>query len=156
MSVEASSAGQDRAGISLTLNRVFKAAPERVFDAWTDPALLAKWWGPDGTGPLDPQLDLREGGEYRLDMQGAESGAIYRLRGRYVTIDRPHRLAFTWEWLDEDNSIDGETLVELEFRPVEGGTELVLTHTGFANDSRRAAHEEGWTSSMGCLERALT
>ncbi len=150
-----SAAGRDRAGISLTVRRVFRAAPERVFDAWTDPALLARWWGPDGTGPLDPRIDLRVGGEYRLDMRGEDSGKVYRLRGRYVEIDRPARLAFTWEWLDADNSADGETLVELDFRAVDGGTELTLTHTGFANDSRRAAHEEGWTSSLGCLERAV-
>ena len=51
----------------LRLSRRFKAPREAVFRAFTDPAALAKWFGPEGVNVQNVQIDLRPGGAYSMD-----------------------------------------------------------------------------------------
>src|ERR1700756_4323405 len=59
----------------LTITRIFDAPRELVFRAWTEPAHLARWWGPRGYTLPSCQLDLRPGGAYSFEMH-APDGAI--------------------------------------------------------------------------------
>ncbi len=131
---------------TLVLRRRFSAPPERVFRAWTEPAEVAKWWGPGGfTVPLC-EMDVREGGAYRTCMRSPD-GVEHYLRGIYREIAPPARLVFTWAW--EQGGVPGdETLVTVEFNEVSGGTEVVLTHSGFATPEARDQHNMGWSSSF--------
>ena len=85
----------------LRLTRRFNAPRERVFDAWTDPELLRRWWaaGPDWDTP-EAEVDLRPGGRYRLSMRNPQSGDVHTVGGEYTEISRPARLAYTWQWED--------------------------------------------------------
>ena len=60
---------------SLTISRTINASRDRVFEAWTDPAQLYKWWGAgeNFTAPI-AEVDLRTGGSYRLGVPGARPG----------------------------------------------------------------------------------
>src|ERR1700737_488796 len=58
----------------LRLERLIPAPPEDVFDAWTEPQILAQWWGPEGFTTPSPQVDLRVGGSYRTVMIAADGG----------------------------------------------------------------------------------
>ena len=79
-----------RPGIDLT--RTFSAAPSRIFAAWTDGALLARWFGlPDAT--VAAECAARVGGAWWLTMEGA-NGAT-RFSGEYVAVDDPSHLAYT-------------------------------------------------------------
>lgn len=142
----------DYPGPVLRMTRTLNATPERVFHAFTDTELLARWWGPEGCTASDPKVDLRVGGTYHLNMQQA-SGDLIHLSGTYQVVEPPHRLVFTWKWGGENP--DGETLVTLDFHNRDGSTELVLTHEGFSSDERRDRHNQGWSSSIDCLEQAL-
>src|SRR3954464_7200682 len=105
------------------------ASRERVFDAWTDPELLRRWWAAGETWdtPL-AEVDLRPGGRYRLSMHDPDSGNVHTVGGEYTEVTRPDRLVYTWAWEGESDS--GESLVTVEFVAAGGGTEVVLTHTG--------------------------
>jgi uncharacterized protein YndB with AHSA1/START domain len=52
--------------ITLVVRRTIRATPERLFEAWTEPAQLRRWWGPQDVECLDAQVDLRVGGQYRI------------------------------------------------------------------------------------------
>ena len=56
---------------------------------------------------------------------------------------RPVRLVYTWQW-KQPHPMMVETVVTVEFLPVEGGTEIRLTHEGFPASSDRDGHETGW------------
>ena len=58
---------------SLRVERTYDASPEEVFDAWTNPEVLRRWWAvhPEGTTPI-AEVDLRVGGRYRLSMESPE------------------------------------------------------------------------------------
>lgn len=138
----------------LVIERTFAAAQARVFEAWTSPEVLRRWWGagPDWTSPA-VEIDLRPGGRYRLSMQDP-SGVVRSVGGEYVEVDPPRRLVYTWAWESHGAENDAATLVTVEFREVSPGqTAVILTHTGFADGERRDLHREGWEL---CIDNLAT
>ena len=139
-------------GVVLRMTRRFDAPRDEVFDAWTSEAVLRRWWSafPNGDTPT-AEVDLREGGRYRLAMRDRESGEVHTLVGEYTEVRPPERLAFTWAWESNAEEMRGsaETLVEVDFREDGGGTEVVLTHSGFSDEQIRELHAHGWN---GCLD----
>src|SRR6185369_14336233 len=79
--------------LEMYVERTFRASPEKVFDAWTDPAKLAKWFGPDGFTTTTHEMDLRPGGTWRHTMVGPD-GKQYPNEIRFVEIDRPRKLVY--------------------------------------------------------------
>jgi uncharacterized protein YndB with AHSA1/START domain len=142
----------------LRLTRRFEAPPERVFDAWTNTDVLRRWWAAlPGWTTSTAVVDLRPDGRYRLSMRDPESGAEHTVHGEYVEIERPRRLVYTWTWAGDAEIMRGSegTVVEVEFVEEGDGTEVVLTHRGFADARIRDLHGEGWSGCLDTLERAL-
>jgi uncharacterized protein YndB with AHSA1/START domain len=142
----------------LRLSRRFAAPPERVFDAWTDPAVLRDWWAanPDWEG-AEAEVDLRPGGRYRLSMRDTASGAVHTVTGEYTEIARPARLTYTWTWEGDPPEMRGSegTFVTVDFLPDGDGTLVVLTHSGFADETIRDLHDTGWAACLDNLERRV-
>jgi uncharacterized protein YndB with AHSA1/START domain len=88
---------------TLTVTRVFDAPRELVYKAWTDPKQFAKWFPPDGFTAPRCELDVRPGGQLRIDMKGAEPwlgefyGVTFPGTGAYTDVVPNERLAFTFE-----------------------------------------------------------
>lgn len=136
---------------TLVVSRVFDAAPELLFRAWTDPAQLARWWGPGGfTNPVC-EADPRPGGALRIVMR-APNGAEHPMRGVFSQIEPPRRLVFHWEALDARGAplLAGRTTVT--FRPLGPRTELTVATSGAAlvTDAAKMLDgmEAGWTQSL--------
>lgn len=135
----------------LVTRRVVKAALDRVFAAWTDPAQITRWWGPAGASCPEAHIDLRAGGEYRIANRFPD-GRIVWIRGRFLSIEPPHRLVYTWRLEGIPNQPADELVtVSFEARTVDS-TEIVVTHERIANDEQRRSHAEGWTA---CLDGLL-
>lgn len=137
---------------SLQISRTITASPDRLFRAWTDPKELMHWWRMEGDGWAfaGADVDLRVGGRYRLGMTSPD-GKKHVARGVYREIQRPTRLAFTWDWEDPASRV-GDTLVTVEFKKVGGNsTEVVLTHERFPDQARAVRHEQGWTQLLNLL-----
>src|SRR5262249_22301836 len=76
--------------------RTFKASRQRVFRAWTEPELMMRWFV-EGDGNMSVcDIDLREGGHYRLE--GDMGGKRWRIWGSYVEVRPPEKLVYTWAW----------------------------------------------------------
>ncbi len=135
---------------TLRLERTFEAPAEDVFDAWTNPEVLRRWWAvdPDGRTPV-AEVDLREGGSYRLTMEGADGSGVHTVRGEYREVLRPERLVYTWAWVEDDGSTGHLSTVTVEFFGDGDRTTVVLEHTGLPSVESRDRHGEGWTA---CLE----
>jgi uncharacterized protein YndB with AHSA1/START domain len=71
--------------------RSFAAPRERVFDAFSDPARLARWWGPEGFTSTFHEFDFRPGGRWRFLMRGPD-GAEYPNESVFVEVARPERI----------------------------------------------------------------
>ncbi len=144
--------------IVLRLTRRFAAPRERVFDAWTNREVLRRWWAArEDWETAAAEVDLRPGGRYRLSMRDPSSGAVHTVVGEYVEVRRPERLAYTWTWEGEPEEMRGseQTLVLVEFVEDGEGTQVVLTHSGFADARIRDLHGEGWAGCLANLERRV-
>jgi uncharacterized protein YndB with AHSA1/START domain len=135
---------------SLRVERSFDASPEEVFDAWTNPEVLRRWWvaDPSWTTPL-AEVDLRVGGRYRLSMEDPGTGARHTVGGEYSEVSRPERLSYSWCWEEDGRPGDHVSTVTVEFRRERERTTVVLEHTGLASADSRDQHAHGWA---GCLE----
>lgn len=130
----------------LEMPRSYDASPERVFRAWTDPASLKTWLAEGGDVVADP----RQGGLFYLGMQ--HSGAIRPHYGRYLRVESPRLLEFTWV---SEHTRGKESVVTLEFMPHGSQTELRLTHEGLPDERMAMAHTEGWTYFLDSLPQHL-
>ena len=143
---------------ALTLQRVFKAPIERVFDAWTNADVLAEWFGPDGFIVTTAEIDLRLGGKYQLVLR-APDGAEIKHFGEYIEIVRPEKLVFTW--ILENQACAGSqnqcatTLVSIVFKQIGATTEIQLTHERLPDKAACDGHRFGWSSSFDKLEKFL-
>lgn len=138
----------------LHLERTLRAPRERVFAACVDARELSEWWGPAGFTVPEVELDVREGGRYRITMQPPE-GDAFHLRGEYREVDEPRRLAFTFVW-EEPDPEDQETLVTLSFESKGGDTLLVVDQGPFKTEARYELHRDGWTDTLERLSQAVS
>ena len=141
--------------IAARVVRRFDAPPERVFDAWLDPAQLGRWmFGPAVREEevVSLSLDPRVGGGFSFVVRRGE--AVIDRVGRYREIVRPLLLVFTWGIAGEPH---GESKVIVEIRPSGNGSELTLTHEmaprwlEFVGRS-----EEAWRKMLDALDAALS
>src|SRR4051812_26691248 len=121
---------------TLRVERVFNAAPEKVWQAWTTPELFEKWWGPRGWTTAVKHLDLKPDGYMLYGMQcedpgqpdwyGKESWG----KAVYQTIDEPNTLRYTDYFSDNEGVVDENMPamdITVEFVPEDGATRLVST-----------------------------
>ena len=138
----------------LELRRVLPARPRVVYAAFSDPAELAKWWGPQGFSVRSAEFHARVGETYRIEMQTPE-GDPFHLTGEFRAVDPPARLAYTFVWEPPDPD-DVETLVDLVFSDRGESTEVAHTQGPFKTEARRALHRDGWSDSFDKLDRLLS
>lgn len=139
--------------LSLEMSRFIRAPRERVYDAFTTRDALAAWMCPRGMRLAEVAADAREGGRYRIVMQ-ARDGTTFIVGGVYRELARPERLVFTWRW-ENETMPGGETLITVTFAAREGGTDLLLRHTGFPDAGLRDSHGHGWRSTFNRLVELL-
>lgn len=134
---------------SLRLSRIYPAPREEVFQAWTDPKALERWFAPsDQFVTMVPILELRPGGRYRVEMhKGDETHVVV---GQYREIRPPEKLVYTWRWETDPDRGTEDTIVTVEFHERGAATELVLIHEKLPSVEQRDKHEHGW---KGCLEQ---
>lgn len=138
---------------SLHISRTYPNALEKVYAAWTDPELLAQWWGPPGSTVKEIQVDFQIGGKYRISFEHAQ-GMIMVVHGVYKEIEPRRKLVFTWRWENPEMDI-GYSLVTLDFVSEGGNTILNLTHEKLPTIEARIGHEEGWIGILGSLTEYL-
>lgn len=127
------------------IERTLTAPPERVYAAWTEPAILSRWYCPNPALPLEVAADAVVGGRYRVDM----GNGAYVAEGEYTDLVPGRLVAFTWRWTTSDAPAS-HVRVELSPAP-DGGTRLVLQHTGLADADDAQGHREGWELSLDRL-----
>jgi uncharacterized protein YndB with AHSA1/START domain len=139
--------------LALDLRCVLDAPGERIYRTLTEPAELAKWWGPHGFTTPEIELNLSVGGGYHFTMQPPE-GDPFHLAGEFLEIDPPRRLVYTFRW-EEPDPDDRETVVMLRLDAVGDATGVTLSQGEFATEARLALHRSGWTDSFEKLRNLL-
>lgn len=109
----------------IVLTRLINAPVQKVWQCWTDPAILPIWFGPEGFSCKTKEMDLRPGGQWRFDMIGPD-GKVWPNRHRYHLMEPHSRIEFL---LDDDSDKSEPFSVVVTMTPEDAGTRLVQTMT---------------------------
>jgi uncharacterized protein YndB with AHSA1/START domain len=139
---------------TVVLTRVFDAPRDLVWQAWTDPKMMAQWFGPRGFTASVPELDVRVGGALRIVMHGPD-GNDYPMKGVFTEVTAPGRLVFSNIAVDNDGNhlLEGETTVTLTEQ--DGKTTMTMKSHAIGlvpiSTQMLAGMEAGWTQSIDKL-----
>jgi len=138
--------------LSLEIKRFINAPRDRVYAAWTDPAQMKQWFGPENVQTRDLIADARVGGKFRWDLTNPE-GDEMTILGEYRELQPGKKIVFTWQWEDDEDWENHISIVTVELDDADGGTSLRLTHEQLPNEESRDGHARGWTSVLDKLEK---
>jgi uncharacterized protein YndB with AHSA1/START domain len=128
----------------ILITRVFDAPAELVFDAWTTPELVKRWWGGDRGEVTEAQIDLRIGGRWRWVMT-ANGGFEVAFSGEYREIDRPRRLVKSEVF---ELVPDAEAVSTTTFEDTDGVTTMSLLVRYPSQQHRDAAIASGMEGGL--------
>jgi uncharacterized protein YndB with AHSA1/START domain len=137
----------------LVVTRTFNGPARVVFEAWTKPELLKRWWAPKSTGMslLSCEADVRVGGRYRFEF-GHESSKPIAFFGTYVEVKPHSRLV----WTNEESDNGAVSTVTFEEK---GGKTLLVLHELYpskeALDDAIAGMEGGMPEQFEQLDELL-
>jgi uncharacterized protein YndB with AHSA1/START domain len=130
----------------------YAASAERVFDAWLDARCAAKWlFATAGGQMVRAEIDPRVGGTFTFVDRREGEDVLHT--GRYLEIDRPRRLVFTFGIPAFSTDFDR---VSIEIAPLASGCELTLVHEvkpQYEEYTQRT--KEGWTKILAALDAML-
>jgi uncharacterized protein YndB with AHSA1/START domain len=140
--------------LDLRFERLIAAPPERVFDAFTDPAGQREFYGTEEPGwVVDSRCDLRVGGVWSISF-GPSRAELYHHRHVFEAIERPRRVLLT----TTETRLDGssfETSIEFRFDSRDGGTLMTMVQAGFPDEVLRDEHTRGLPDAFDRFERML-
>lgn len=146
----------------IVISRVVDAPRDLVFEAFTDPKHLTQFWGPRGFTGSRCEVDLRVGGQFRVDLRGPD-GMSHPCTGVYREIVPPERIVYAGTG-DDDNpcgaGLPPRSLVTMTFA-AEGRKTKITVHTRLGSYADREAaiaggFSKGWNDSLDRLEDLLT
>jgi uncharacterized protein YndB with AHSA1/START domain len=141
--------------LSLEIKRLIKAPRDRVYAAWTDPAQLKQWFGPDNVQTHDFIAEVRVGGKFRWDLTNSE-GERMAVAGEYRELQVDRKIVFTWQWEDDEDWENNISIVTVELTDCDDGTELRLRHEQLPNEASCDGHTRGWNSALDKLEKFVS
>jgi uncharacterized protein YndB with AHSA1/START domain len=148
----------NRPTTTVHVRRTIAATPDRVYRAWLDPPLMARWLAPAGFTVRKAEIDERVGGRVRLwhadgagnDVGGAEAEIVELVPGE--------RIVLHWQFVGPDRATDPAlaTRLTVTFTATPGGTQLDLTHDRLDGLRDRDPHiaeqvGPGWESALDAL-----
>ena len=141
-------------GHDLRLERVYDAAPEAVFDAFTDPEAQQELYADAPEWIVESACDLRVGGRWTIAF-GPSGSEPARETNVFQVVDRPRRLVYTSTMrLPDGSSVD--TSMQVTFEEEDGKTRLTIVQRGFPTTERRDEFAGGWASILDQLGRVIT
>lgn len=138
---------------TVRLHRVLKAPPQRIYQAFLDPAAMAKWLPPHGFTGTVHSMDARVGGSYKMSFTNFGTGKSHSFGGTYVELTPHERLRYIDKF--DDPNLPGEMHVTVSLRPVACGTELSIVQEGIPAAIPTEFCYLGWQESLTLLAHVV-
>jgi uncharacterized protein YndB with AHSA1/START domain len=141
--------GSDQTSVQIA--RRFAAPRALVWQSWTDPAMVSRWFGSDPAGQvLSAQLDVRPGGSFAVAFVDSDQ-TMHTCRGLYQEVQADNKLTFSWCWESEPGR---ESIVTVLLKSKGKGTEMAFAHARLSRDSSHD-YKRGWQRTFDKLARVL-
>jgi len=138
---------------TVSLHRVLKTTPEKVFRAFTDPKAMAAWLPPYGFLCEVHEMDAREGGTYRMSFTNFSTGNSHSFGGKYLEVKPGEFLKYSDKF--DDPNLPGEMTTTVWLKKVSVGTELTIKQEGIPSAIPAEACYLGWQDSVDKLMRLV-
>ena len=135
---------------TIRLHRVFKARPERVYNAFLDPDAMVKWLPPHGFVAKVHHLDAKVGGTYRMSFKNLTTGSSHSFGGDYLELVPNQRIRHTDKF--DDPNLPGTMTVTVDIKKVMVGAEINITQEGVPDAIPAEACYLGWGESLELLK----
>jgi uncharacterized protein YndB with AHSA1/START domain len=138
---------------NVSLHRVLKASPEKVYRAFTDPLAMAFWLPPYGFLCTVHEMNAQVGGSYRMSFQNFSTGKGHSFHGKYVELKPNELLKYTDQF--DDPNLPGEMLTTVWLREVSTGTDVKITQEGIPAVIPAEMCYLGWQESLDKLMKLV-
>jgi uncharacterized protein YndB with AHSA1/START domain len=134
---------------TVTLHRVLRAAPERIYRAFLDPAALAKWLPPYGFTCTVQHMDARVGGTFRSTFANFGANQAHSFGGVYLELQENTRISYSDKF--DDPNLPGEMKTTIVLKPVLCGTDIHIVQAGIPAAIPTEMCYLGWQESLAQL-----
>jgi uncharacterized protein YndB with AHSA1/START domain len=138
---------------TIRLHRVLRAAPEKIYRAFLDPAAMSKWLPPNGFTGTVHQMEAKVGGSHKMSFTNFTTGQTHSFGGRYLELAPNERIRYTDKF--DDPNLPGEINVTINLRPVSCGTELNIVQEGVPDVIPAEMCYLGWQESIALLAKLV-
>ncbi len=135
------------------LHRILKAAPEKVYRAFIEPAAMSSWIPPYGFVCVVQNMDVRIGGSYKMSFTNFSTGNGHSFGGEFLEIKPNEFLKYTDKF--DDPNLPGEMITSVWLRKVTGGTELKVVQEGIPSVIPVDMCYLGWQDSLDKLAKLV-
>ena len=140
-------------GNTVTLHRVLRATPDRVYRAFIDADAMVKWLPPNGFTAKMHSMDARVGGSYKMSFTNFTTGQSHSFGGKYVELKPNEKLRYTDVF--DDPNLPGEMVTTVTIKPVSCGVELQVVQEGIPAMIPVEQCYLGWQESLVLLTKLV-
>lgn len=138
---------------TITLHRVLRTTPEKLYRTFLEPAATAKWLPPHGFTCTVHHMEAKVGGTYRMSFTNFGTGSSHSFGGTYVELVPNERIRYTDKF--DDPNLPGEMSATITLKPVLCGTELSIVQEGVPGVIPPEMCYLGWQESLEQLARLV-
>ena len=138
---------------TVSLHRVIKCTPQKLFSAFNDPMALASWFPPYGYLCVVHEMNFKIGGHYKMSFKNFSTGHLHTFGGEYVEIQENAYIKITDRFDDPD--VPGEMTTQVWMNAVSIGTELKVMQEGIPAVIPVEACYLGWQDTLDKLMRLV-
>jgi uncharacterized protein YndB with AHSA1/START domain len=138
---------------SVTLHRVLKATPEKVYRAFTDPLAMSSWIPPYGFLCSVQQFEAKTGGTYKMSFTNFSTGNSHSFGGKFLEIKPNEYLRYTDKF--DDPNLPGEMITTIWLKKNIAGTDLKITQEGIPEAIPAEMCYLGWQESLDKLTKLV-
>ncbi|MBU1096290.1 MAG: SRPBCC family protein [Bacteroidetes bacterium] len=138
---------------TVSLHRVFRSRPERIYKAFLDADAMCKWFPPNGFTCKVHHLDAKVGGTYKMSFTNFNTGKSHSFGGKYIELVQNERLVLTDEF--DDPNLPGTMKTTIILKEVFCGTEVNITQESIPDIIPLEACYLGWQESLVLLSKLV-
>jgi uncharacterized protein YndB with AHSA1/START domain len=136
---------------TVSLHRVFKASPEKIYRAFTEASAMASWIPPYGYTCTVHEMKVEKGGSYKMSFQNFTTGNSHSFGGTYLEIKPNEFLKYSDKF--DDPNLPGQMITTVSLKKSIAGTEIKITQEGIPDAIPADMCYLGWQDSLDKLMR---
>jgi len=141
----------EKQSLRVNIEWLFNTSIEKVWQAWTDPSIVNKWFGSDPGGTvIGASMDVIPGGHFEIAFKDSDE-TLHTCFGLYTEVDLNFKLNFTWSWKSEPGHI---SFVKIGFEKMTKGTSMQFEHA-WLNPGSAHNYKAGWNNTFLKLDNYL-